>query len=404
MGAMWLVVGVLVLAVALAAVIFVRTCWAMLRGGKPVWLAELPAEAPPGGWPRLAVIFAARNEGEMVERATRSMLAQDYPGLELIAVDDRSTDATGAILDAIAAGDPRLRVVHVRELPPGWLGKNHALHAAAEATDADWLLFTDADVVYEPLALRRALAYAVAQHIDHLVVAPQTLTESESERIFLAMFCMLFAVRTPPWKVGDPKSKTALGVGAFNLVRAEAFRAIGGLRRLSLSVDDDLKLGTALKFAGYRPALVLGQGAVSVRWQVGVGGMIRGLEKNFFAVCDFRLSQVLAVLVVVVSLGILPYVALFVGPLWSRGLALFTVAVLVVCLARTRGQNGIAWYHAFVLPLGAVGCTVALLRSVWLTQNRGGVRWRDHFYPLEELRRHVRLRNAWLREVWLSTR
>ena len=389
---------------AVATLVFVRTGWAILRTETTPWLAALPPIEPAGGWPRLAVLFAARNEAAGVERATRSLLDQDYPGLNVIAVDDRSTDATGTILDALAATDPRLRVVHVRTLPGGWLGKNHALQVASEASEAEWLLFTDADVVFAPQALRRSVSYAVTAKIDHLVVAPQTVTEDEGERVFLAMFCMLFAVRVPPWKVADPRSKAALGVGAFNLVRTDAFRAIGGLRRLALSVDDDLKLGVALKFAGYRPGLVLGRDVVSVRWQVGLGGMIRGMEKNFFAACDFRLSQVAAVILVLFGLGIAPYVGLFVGPLWSRSLALAAILLLTMCLAPLQGQNGIHWYHALILPVGAVACLIALLRSVWCTLCRGGVRWRDHFYPLDELRAHVRRRNAWLRELWLSTR
>src|SRR4051794_14286975 len=129
---------------------------------KVIFLADLGDREPDGGWPTLAVLFAARDEEGMVGEATRSMLAQDYPGLEVIAVDDRSVDATGAILDAIAAEDGRLRVVHVRELPPGWLGKTHALQGGSEATSARWLLFTDADVVLGPGALRKAVAFAEA--------------------------------------------------------------------------------------------------------------------------------------------------------------------------------------------------------------------------------------------------
>src|SRR5438309_2764680 len=135
------------LGVAASMVWFVYLVAALVHRRLAIPLARLPDEPPEGGWPALAVIFAARNEAAGVEQATRSLLAQDYPELEVIAVDDRSTDDTGAILDAIAAEDPRLRVVHVRDLPAGWLGKNHALQSAAGETRADWLLFTDADVV-----------------------------------------------------------------------------------------------------------------------------------------------------------------------------------------------------------------------------------------------------------------
>jgi hypothetical protein len=369
-----------------------------------VWLNALPPDLAEGDWPSVAVIFAARNEAAMVERATRSLLAQDYPDLALIAVDDRSTDGTGAILDAIAAEDARLKVIHVDQLPAGWLGKNHALHLAAGAHAARWLLFTDADIVFAPETLRRAVALAEREHFDHLAVAPDTLTESTGERVFMAMFILLLNAYAPPRKVKDPRSKAAAGVGAFNLVRAEAFRAIGGFRRLSMSVDEDIRLGQALKYAGYRSGMALGKAMISVRWQVGLGGMIRGLEKNFFAGAGFRLLFVAVAVIVLLVIGVAPHLGLFVGPWWTRATCAIGVGTTALILALWKRQAGVAWYHALILPVGAIACIVALVRSAVVTVRRRGVRWRDHHYPLDELRAHVRLRNAWTREVWRSTR
>ena len=369
-----------------------------------VWLRAIPGNPPPGGWPSVAVIFAARNEAEMVERATRSLLAQDYPELTLIAVDDRSTDGTGAILDAIAAEDARLKVLHIEQLPAGWLGKTHALHAAAATTAADWLLFTDADVLFAPDTLRRALALAESGPIDHLTVVPDVLTETVGERIFLAMFLLMFNAYAPPRKVSDFRSKVSAGVGAFNLVRAGAFQAIGGFRRLALSVDEDMRLGQALKYAGYRGAIALGKGLVSVRWQVGLGGMIRGLEKNFFAGAEYRLSIVAIAVLAIIILGMAPHVGVFVGPWWTRGVCALGVGAIALILALMQRPGRIAWYHGLLLPLGALACLVALVRSAALAVHRRGIRWRDHHYPLDELRAHVRLRDQWTREIWRSTR
>jgi hypothetical protein len=369
-----------------------------------VWLGALPGDCPRGGWPSLAVIFAARNEEAMVERATRSLLAQDYPNLAAIAVDDRSTDGTGAILDELAAADRRLRVVHIHELPAGWLGKTHALHEAAETSTAEWLLFTDADVLFAPDALRRAIALAEARALDHLAVVPDVLTETAGERAFLAMFLLMFNAYAPPRKVGDFRSKVSAGVGAFNLVRASAFRAIGGFRRLALSVDEDMRLGQALKYAGYGSGVALGKSLVSVRWQVGVGGMIRGLEKNFFTGAGYRLLNVVVAVVGLIVIGMVPHVGLFVGPWWSRALGAVGVGSIAAILAMMRRPGGVAWYHALVLPLPALACIVALVRSAALAVRRRGIRWRDHHYPLDELRAHARLRDQWTREVWRSTR
>ncbi len=381
--------------VLLAGIVRHRRAW--------VRLSDCPADPPQGGWPGVAVIFAARDEEAGVGRATRSMLAQEAPVTEVLAVDDRSTDATGAILDALAAADPRLRVVHVRELPPGWLGKNHALQAAAETTAARWLLFTDADVVFTPGSVGKAVAWAESNGLDHLTVAPEVPTETYGERVFLAFFSLAFALHAPPWRVTDPRRKASAGVGAFNLVRADAFRAIGGLRRLSLSIDDDMRLGQALKFAGYRAGMVLGTGEVSVRWQVGLGGMVRGLEKNFFAALDFRLGAVPIVIGAVLLVGVLPHAGLFVGPWWQRAICGAGVAAVAAMLEASGGLFGVRWYHALGLPLGALACVVALIRSVVVTLRDGGVRWRGHHYPLGALKSHVRERDAWARELWKST-
>jgi glycosyltransferase involved in cell wall biosynthesis len=334
----------------------------------------------------------------------RSLLAQDYPELAVFAVDDRSTDETGAILDAVAAQDSRVRVLHIQELPAGWLGKTHALQEAAATATARWLLFTDADVVFQPDTLRRAIVLAETEGLDHLAVVPDVVTVSAGERVFLAMFLLMFNAYAPPRKVSVFRSKVAAGVGAFNLVRAEAFRAIGGFRRLALSVDEDMRLGQALKYAGYRGDLALGKGLISVRWQVGLAGMIRGLEKNFFAGAEYRLAIVAVAVCGLLVIGVAPYAGLFLGPWWTRLVCFFGVGSIALILALMKRPGGVAWYHAIILPLGAAACIVALVRSAALAVRRRSIRWRDHDYPLEELRAHVRRRDEWAREVWRSTR
>ena len=368
-------------------------------------LLDLPADAPEGGWPTLAVLFAARNEAQGVERATRSLLAQDYPNLRVVAVDDRSTDGTGAILDALAAESGALRVEHVRELPAGWLGKNHALHAAAAASDADWILLTDADVVFAPGALRRAVAEGVRAGADHVTVIPEVPTEGAGERLFMAMFLLMFSLHAPPWKVEDPRSGAHLGIGAFNLLRAAAFRAVGGFEKLRLTVDEDVRLGRVLKSAGFRTRVLLGGGgAVSVRWQVGLGGMVRGMEKNFFAAGDFRIVLAAAAVVALLTLGAAPHAGLLVGPWWSRAICAAGVAATCAVVAAAGRSSGIGWLYGLTMPLSAVIVAYALVRSTWYTLRRGGVRWRNHHYPLAELRAHARERNVWVRELRDATR
>ena len=146
-------------------------------------LAAMPAiEASHDDMPTLSIVVPACNEEDTIERGMNSLLALDYPHLEIIAVNDRSTDRTGAILDRLALSDPRLRVLHVETLPAGWLGKNHAMHSGSQAAKGKWLLFTDADVVFAPDALRRTVAFAERECLDHLVLSPRCETHGFWER------------------------------------------------------------------------------------------------------------------------------------------------------------------------------------------------------------------------------
>ncbi len=369
-----------------------------------VRVRDLSDDPPEGGFRPAALIFAARDEAATVEAAALSMTRIDYPELEVIAVDDRSADATGPILDRLACADQRLQIVHVHDLPEGWLGKTHALQKGADQTSADWLLFTDADVVFEPSTLRRVIGFAERSGFDHVTVTPDIPTTGEGERIFLSMFQIGLSLFAPGWWIENPRRRASMGIGAFNLVRTEAFRAIGGFRQIALSVDDDVQLGRAVKWAGYRSKMLLGNGAISVRWQVGLNGMIRGLEKNFFAGTKFRLGMVLVYTLGLLILGVGPFLGLIAGPAPVRWICGLGIAVMGVMLALVGRQCGLQIYHALTMPLGAMFCVFALLRSTWLTLIQGGIRWRGHLYGLAELRRHVRRREAWMNELWRATR
>jgi hypothetical protein len=369
-----------------------------------LFLADLPGDEPAPGWPRLAAVVAARDEAEHVEAAVGSLLAQDYPDLRVVAVDDRSTDGTAQILDRMAAGDARLRVVHVAQLPRGWLGKTHALQVGWKAAAADWVLFTDGDVVFEPGALRRGVRHAVEARLDHLAVIPDVPAASFGEKLFLAMFGLLFVLGAPPWRVANPRSRAFCGVGAFNLVRRAALAAAGGFDRIALSVDDDLRLGQILKWTGGRSGVRFGAGAVSVRWQVGLAAMIRGLEKNFLAALDFRYPAIAGMALFLPWIGAAPHLGLLAGPWWSRGLCAAGVAAIAMVLHAAGPRRRIEWHHALTLPLSALLLEAALAGSVWATLRQGGIRWRGRLYPLRELRAHIRERNAWLRQAALSPR
>jgi cellulose synthase/poly-beta-1,6-N-acetylglucosamine synthase-like glycosyltransferase len=351
---------------------------------RPEW--EPPPETV---LPPLTIVVPARNEEADIEPAVRSLLQLDYPQYEVVAVNDRSTDKTGVILERLRAepGHTRLCVLHVRNLPQGWLGKLHAMWLGARQGTGDWLLFTDADCVFHPSSLRRALHYATSTGADHLVLFPTPLMKTLGERMMIAFPQVMGSFAMRPWKIRDPKARDYIGMGAFNLVRRSAYHAIGTYEKLRLEVVDDLKLGESIKQAGLRQDVVFGRGLVSLRWAVGAFGVVRNVEKNLFALLRFRMSLVLAACALLCFLCVWPFVGLALAPGWAR--VSFAVAVAMVALRYTlsaRFVPGAGWLF-LTCPPGALVFVIAVLRSAYATMRDKAVTWRGTRYPLEELRK-----------------
>jgi glycosyltransferase involved in cell wall biosynthesis len=376
--------GLLLLALA-TLLAHVATAIQIQRGNRSIrFLKDLPPLAGP--LPRVSILIPARNEERNLEEALRSVLALDYDNLEIDVVDDRSTDRTGEILDRMAAAEPRLRVVHVRELPPGWLGKNHALWLGAEKATGEFLLFTDADVVIAPSALRRAVGAMVAGGLDHLTASPSIERPSALFEMFIGTFALFFALFTKPWKVKDPKSPAHVGIGAFNLVRASAYRAAGGHRAIAMRPDDDLKLGKLLKKGGFRPEFVFGQGALRVEWYASVRELIQGLMKNAFSGVDYRVSVVVVSTVVQLALLVWPFLALFLSSGPTRWLNLASVLVLFYLSWVNAPLAEVRRWHGVGLPLATLLFLYIVWRAMLLTLWNDGIDWRGTHYPLAELK------------------
>lgn len=345
--------------------------------------------------PPLSIVVPARNEEAEIEEALRSLLGLNYPQFDVVAIDDRSTDQTGGIMDRLAAETAtqgRLRVVHVRELPSGWLGKLHAMWLGAQGNttqkgSSEWILFTDADCVFQPESVRRAVHYAIQNRVDHLVLFPTGHMKTLGERMLISFPQVMASFAMRPWKVRDPKARDHIGVGAFNLIRRSAYEAIGTYEKLRLEVVDDVKLGESIKRAGLRQDVVCGPGMVTLRWAVGATGIIGTLEKNLFAFLRFRLSLVLAVCATTFFLCVWPFAGLALAHGWAR--APFAVGVAMIALAYTltaRYAAGSGWLF-LTCPFSGLLFIAAVLRSTYRALRDGAVTWRGTKYSLEELRK-----------------
>jgi len=351
----------------------------------------LPAhDINPAGEPRITVIVPARNEDADIAACLRSLLSQDYANLRIIAVDDRSTDRTGVEMESLVSA--QLNVIRVTELPDGWLGKTHAMAIAAEFAIAgdspDFLLFTDADVVFQPDAIRRALANAVATGADHLVLAPTTTIRRWDEAALLSFFQIFGMWAARPWKVADPKAlRDAIGIGAFNLLRTDAYLQVGGFEALRMEIVEDLGLARRIKLAGLKQRFAFGLGLVSVHWAAGIDGIIKVMTKNIFAAVRFYISILLMACGWLGAFCVAPFIAV-----WFPSLTVpcaITISALIFCYYLYSSRSGLSTWNAVFAPFAAALFIYALLRSMVTTLWQGGVVWRGTFYPLAELREHA---------------
>ena len=342
-----------------------------------------------GGLPRISILFSALDEAEKLPVALKTFLAQDYPDYEVIAVDDRSEDATGKILDAAARENPRLKVVHITSLPAGWLGKPHGLQKAFEHSTGEWLVLTDADVRFEPDVLRAAMSLAEQKHWDHLTLLSHAEMFTVGEKIAMTFFGMAFMMGLRPWAASNPNSSAYVGVGAFQLIRRSAYEKMGTHRRLAMEVIDDVKVGKLVKAAGLRSGVAKAGRAVSVHWHSGLGNIIRGTTKNFYATTGFRLWVAAGQVAGTLLMFALPWVALPFVHGWARIFAGVAIALPMMAQAGSAMEFDESPLYAVTQPVGALIFCWMIMRSTIVTIWQGGIRWRGTFYAIEELKRGV---------------
>jgi glycosyltransferase involved in cell wall biosynthesis len=400
-------------AIAILAVLWALWLWYAWLFARIARLPNLrtgrtPPE-PTAPWPKLSVVVACRNEEAGVRQALSSLLSQDYPDTEIIVVDDRSDDGTGAILRELATEHPVLRMVRVDTLPAGWLGKTHAMQVGAAAASGEWILFTDADVVFAPGVLRRAVAWVERERLGHGVALPLFVAPGFLERSFVALFGLVLLIYLRVDELRRPGSRAHVGVGAFNLVRRDAYRAIGGHERLRMEVADDVKLGLVLRRSGVRQGCADSGGLVSVRWQRGFAATLRGLMKNLFAgneyswrlsmrsVIGLPLATMFPLLFVVLSLAV-PHgtgAAWTVAGLLAAGAWLTSASLHGLAARRFAGGQGL---EGLALPLVGLCLGGVALASALAASARGAVIWRGTRYPLSELKAAVVRDAQWPRD------
>ncbi len=346
-------------------------------------------------WPRVSVLVPARNEAESLEAAMQSLLALDYPALEIVLIDDRSDDGTGEIVDRLARQDARIVPLHVESLPAGWLGKVHALQRGLELSHGDWLLFTDADVHFTPSVLKKALACCHHRGRDFVALLPDFVNVrvliGSAQAAFGVMFLSLFDFS----KVADPESELAMGIGAFNLVRRDFIDPDTGLEWLRMEIVDDAGLGLMAKRNGARAEILSGNDLLRVDWYPTLRAMLDGVMQRFVVGANYRLGLFALQAGFILSCLLAPLALVIllapVSPLAPIALAAYFVPAAIHRLGGAR-NIGIPDACLWAIALGYALVVYGMLRSLVICLRHGGVYWRGTIYPLRDLRANQRFK------------
>lgn len=331
----------------------------------------------------VTVIVPARNEGKRIlTRSVSSMLIQRHRNIQVVVVDDRSTDETGDILENLKkeTESSRLTIVIGKELPEGWLGKPHALEQGLQVANGEWILTTDADIVFAPEAVGTAVSHAETNGYDALTLVPRLDLESFWERVFMPVFGWFCLLAMPLHRVNDPRRPESLGVGNFFLVRRSVLEKLGGFSSIRADVAEDLRLAEIIKGEGFRLRIETAPDLIRTRMYAGLSEMWSGFTKNLFSALKFSVVKGAAAFVTIIGFGVLPVVAfpmLFLAGFESAAAFCFT-AYLIQILAfavilKNIEQNPI---YAVFIPLGFLIYGLILLNSMLRILSGKGVMWK----------------------------
>jgi chlorobactene glucosyltransferase len=353
-----------------------------------------PTPPPAESAPLVSVIVPARNEERNILRCVECLLGQTYPRFELIVLDDRSTDATPAILREIAARDPRLQIVRGADLPAGWAGKPHALHRAAERARGEWLCFVDADTFAAPEALASVYDSAQKTGADLFSIMTEQEMKSFWERAILPLVLTALTVGFAPRRVNDPRRKDAIANGQFILIRRSVYEAVGGHAAIRDSIVEDRDLAALVKRAGCRLVVADGRRVARTRMYTSLAEMWEGWTKNIFL--GLRASRGLlllgafgAFLALCAALGLPLWLAA--GLIWwnadpASGGPITALEAALVCawllFWRVRALQDLkipSWY-ALTVPLGAGVFAAMMFASAWKVLSGRGVTWKGRRY------------------------
>ena len=354
-----------------------------------IYLVRLqPVVKPISNPPRLSVCVPARDEARGIQACLQSLLNQDYPNFEVIAIDDHSTDSTGDIMRTLSQENAHLKVLKAADLPEDWLGKPFALHQAFKIAQGEYLLFTDADLVFQSTTLNTAVHVMRERELDLLTLMPQAEFGSFWERAVQPVIFGFIASLTRFKNVNNPDHKSAMGFGAFLMFRRTAYEKIGGHEAGKADVLEDVLIAKRAKRAGLKMLVADGKQLFSIRMYFGLKEIWFGWQKNMFLAMDKSVVKATYNIFVVLGFLFTPYIILAInifeqiGWFWI-GLAMASVVLVSAAAYKTCDELGLHRNTAVLFPLGALVMAAIMANSMFQTLVRKKTEWRGRVYSVK---------------------
>lgn len=362
--------------------------YALLRPVKPV---DLTATR----FPFISVLVPARNEETKIGRCLASLLAQDYPNFEIIVIDDRSTDNTAAIIQSYVDTDKdkRIKFVHGKDLPSGWIGKCNALTHAVNYAVGEWLIFTDADTYHKPNSLADAVYYAQQERADLVSFVPLQELGSFAEKLIMPTLLSSFLLGDPFHTVNDPGCKRAYAYGQYIICRASSYFAIGGHKSVRDEIVEDHALAQVFKDKAYKIGVADGRSLYSVRMYTNLSTLWLGWTKNLYSLIDSRVPNLLIILGLINSVALFPFIQLLVvcSMIFTGHKDPITMSLLVLVASEflllafwfdktSQHHQGIDWRNFFLFPFGSLAVTALYIHAAYLVLSGSQVNWKGRRY------------------------
>ncbi len=345
--------------------------------------------------PFVSILVPARNEEGKIGRCLASLIAQNYPRLEIIVIDDRSTDNTAQIIESFAQIDHRIKFVHGKDAPAGWIGKCNALAHAVGHASGDWYVFTDADTCHKPNSIRDAVYFAMNSDADLASFLPMQELGSFPEKLIMPLLLSSFLLGDPFHTVNDPEHTRAYAYGQYIICRRTAYLSAGGHQSVRDEIVEDHALARVFKERGHKILVADGKTLYSVRMYTDLESLWQGWTKNLYSFIDSHVANLVFILFLINSVALIPLIQLsLIANSIVNGTALndTTVKILIgimavqlgilFCWFQTTSQHheGSNWRSFFMFPASSLAVTMLYFHAAYLVLSGSQVNWKGRRY------------------------